>query len=75
MLVLADDEHTFTYTYVGGRQRALGLADLVALAGGSFGPGGIDLSCRLEPPPCLALVLRGLRVRSGPPLRSLLTHG
>ena len=45
MLVLADNEHIF-------------LSDSGALAGCSIGPGGIDLSCRVEPPPCLALVLR-----------------
>ena len=50
--------HFHIYICVDGRHRALGLADFVALAGGPFGPGGIDLSCRLDPPPRLALVLR-----------------
>ena len=73
MLVPTDNEHIFIYICVDGRHQALGLADFVALAGGPFGPGGIDLSCRLDPPPRLALVLLGLRVRSGslPSLPSL----
>ena len=54
---LAAYVHFHIYIYVGGRQRALGLADFVALVGGRWSgrdrpllPGG--------PPPRLALVSR-----------------
>ena len=60
MLVLADYEQRFVHTYLlmfvadnerwFGRQRKPGRV-------GTLGSGGIDLSCWVEPPSCLALVL------------------